>query len=107
MVARVIATLAVSVVLLAATAGCESEGASTTCTVSGCTVTFDRGVDGAKVNVLGVEIKLVSATADTATIDVAGQQVTVPNNQTAEAGDFKITLKNLTDTEAEIEIAPK
>ncbi len=105
MVARVIATLALSVGLLAGTTGCESEGASTTCSTSACTITFDRSVDGAKVNVLGIEVKLVSATETEATLEVAGQQVTVPNNQSVEAGDFTVTLKNLTDSQAEVEIA--
>jgi hypothetical protein len=105
MVARVIATLALSAGLFASAAGCSSEGASTSCSTSACTVTFDRGVDGAKASVLGIDVELVSATDTTAKLKVAGQEITVQNDQTVEAGDFKVTLKNLTDSEVQVEVA--
>ncbi len=105
MVARVIATLALSAGLFASVAGCSSEGASTSCSTSACTVTFDRSVDGAKASVLGIEVALVSATDTTVTLKVAGQEVTVNNDQTVEAGDFKIQLKSLTKEEAQVEIS--
>ncbi|GIH10503.1 hypothetical protein Rhe02_85700 [Rhizocola hellebori] len=106
MVARVIATLALSAGLFASAAGCSSEGASTSCSsTSACTITFDRGVDGAKASVLGVEVALVSATDTTATLKVAGQEVTVQNDQKVEVGDFTVTLKGLTESEAKVEIA--
>jgi len=104
MVARVIATLALSAGLFASAAGCSSEGASTSCSTSACTVTFDRGVDGAKASVLGVEVALVSATDTTATLKVAGQEVTVQNEQAVEVGGLTVTLKSITDSEAQVEV---
>jgi hypothetical protein len=105
MVARVIATLALSAGLVVGAAGCGTEGASTTCSTSSCTISFDRGVDGAKASVLGVEVALVSATDTTATLKVAGQEVTVNNNQSVEASGFTITLKSLTQSQVQVEVS--
>ena len=61
---------------LAALAGCSSEGVDTSCSLDSCTLTFDRGVS-ASANILGVEVKLVDATDDQVTLDVAA---TVPTD---------------------------
>jgi hypothetical protein len=105
MVARVIATLALSAGLFASAAGCSSEGATTSCSTSACTITFDRSVDGAKASVLGVEVALVSATDTDVTLKVAGQEVTVQNDQSVAAGDFTVALNSITESEIQVEVS--
>jgi hypothetical protein len=105
MVVRVFAALALSVGLAAGLTGCSSEGASTSCSTSQCTVTFDRSVANAKASVLGVEIELVSATDEAVTVNVAGQEVTVNNDQSATAGGLTIKLKSITDSQIVVEVS--
>jgi len=84
--------------------GCTSEGATTDCGVDACTVTFDRGVD-AKANILGVEARLVGVEGDRATIEVAGEQLTLTvGQQSTEVGGLYVTLESVTDTEAKVRI---
>lgn len=64
-------------------AGCSSEGATTDCGLDACTVTFDRGVDNAQANILGVDAKLVGVEGDVVTIDVAGEQLSLTVGQQA------------------------
>src|SRR5215211_2802157 len=45
---------------LAVLAGCGSEGVDTSCSLSSCTLTFDRGVS-ANASVLGMDVKLIGA----------------------------------------------
>jgi hypothetical protein len=89
---------------LAVLAGCSSEGASTDCGVDACTVTFQRGVD-AKASILGVEARLVGVEDDRATIEVAGERLTLTvGQQSTEAGGLYVTLESVTDTEAKVRI---
>jgi hypothetical protein len=102
---RRLAVLAAGLVAgLALLAGCSSEGASTDCGVDACTVTFDRGVD-AKASVLGVEARLVGVEGDRATIEVAGEQLTLTVGQQAtEVGGLYVTLESVSDAEARVRI---
>lgn len=85
-------------------AGCGGDGAKTSCSLTACTVTFDRGSD-AKVSVLGVEAKLVSVQGDQVTVSVADQQVTVPVNQTADAGGFTVGVQSVTADQVVVQIS--
>lgn len=105
MVVRVLAAPALSAGLVAGVSGCGGEGASTSCSTSQCTVTFDRSVADAKASVLGVEVVLVRASDTTVTLTVAGQEITVNNDQSASAGGFTIKLKSLTDSQIVVEVA--
>jgi hypothetical protein len=102
---RRLAVLATGLVAgLALLAGCSSEGASTDCGVDACTVTFDRGVD-AKASILGVEARLVGVEGDQATVEVAGEQLTLTvGQQSTEVGGLYVTLESVTDTEAKVRI---
>ncbi|WBB82337.1 hypothetical protein O7606_08845 [Micromonospora sp. WMMD882] len=100
--AGLLAALALGVAVLA---GCSSEGASTDCGLDACTVTFDRGVE-ASANILGVEARLIGAQGDQATIEVAGEQLTLTTGQqAAEVGGFAVTLDSVTDNEIKVRVA--
>lgn len=102
---RRLAVLAAGLVAgLALLTGCSSEGTSTDCGVDQCTVTFDRGVD-AKASILGVEARLVGVEGDRATVEVAGEQVTLTvGQQSTEVGGLYVSLESVTDTEAKVRI---
>lgn len=78
-------------------AACTAQGAGTTseCTVSGCTVTFDRGVN-AKASLLGVDAELVAVNGNTVTMKVAGQQMEVPVGETEPAQGLDVTVQEVT-----------
>lgn len=61
-------------------AGCGVQGSSAECGLDYCLVTFDRSVE-AKATVLGVDAKLVGSDADSATVQVAGEQVSLSVEQ--------------------------
>jgi hypothetical protein len=103
-VRRAAAVAASLTIGLAVLAGCSSEGASTDCGVDACTVTFQRGVD-AKASILGVEARLVGVEGDRATIEVAGEQLTLTvGQQSTEVGGMYVTLESVTDSEAKVRI---
>ncbi|MBF6171215.1 hypothetical protein [Nocardia blacklockiae] len=72
----------------------EGAGAKSQCEVSGCTVTFDRGVN-AEASILGVKAELVAVNGDTVTLKVAGQQVDVPVGETKPADGLAITVREV------------
>jgi hypothetical protein len=103
--ARRAAASAASLALGAAVlAGCSSNGASTSCGMNACTVTFDRGVD-ASASVLGVDAKLVGVQGETVTVDVAGQRLSMTaGQQAAQVGGLSVTLESVTDKQAVVRI---
>jgi hypothetical protein len=102
---RAAALVAGALLGLALLTGCGSEGASTSCGVDACTVTFDRGVN-ASANVLGVEAKLVAADGDKVTVEVAGEQLSLTVGQPAvDAGALSVSLDSVTDSKAVVRIA--
>ena len=78
-------------------AGCGS-GAGTSCSLSECTITFDRG-DRGDADVLGVSVELVSATDSSATVSVAGQEATVPLDGSREISGFTVRVRDITADE--------
>jgi hypothetical protein len=87
-----------------AAAGCGGEGSNTRCDLAGCTVTFQR--DGtASVSVLGVSATLVGVDEGSATIEVAGQTVTVPAGGQTQAEGFTVGVESVTDTEVVIRVS--
>jgi hypothetical protein len=86
-------------------AGCSGEGATTSCaSTTECTVTFDRKADTAKVNILGVEISLVSADDSSVTLKVGGQQVTVQRDASASIGGLTVNVTSITADEIVLKI---
>ena len=93
---RHLAALVSSAVLgLALLTGCSSDNVS--CGLDQCTVTIDRETN-ASASVLGVEAKFISADADTVTLDVAGEQISLTKGQQAvEVGGLLVSLDSVTN----------
>jgi hypothetical protein len=88
---------------LAVLTGCSSDNVN--CGLDSCTVTLDRTVD-ASASVLGVEAKFISADANTATLEVAGEQIQLTKGQQAvDVGGLQVSLDSITDSNIGIQIA--
>jgi hypothetical protein len=79
--------------------GGDSEGADVNCNLQECTVTFQRGVE-ASARVFGVEARLVEVQDGTVTIDIAGNNLTVPANGEAEG----VQVREVTDEQVVVVI---
>lgn len=99
-----LATLFTSAALgLAVLTGCSSDNVD--CSLDACTVTLDRTVD-ASASVLGVEAKFISADANTATLEVAGEQIQLTKGQQAvNVGGLQVSLDSVTDSNIGIQVA--
>ena len=104
MTLRRLGTGFVVVALAAALSGCSSHGAHANCSVTQCTVTFDRGVTSASISVLGVQAKIIAVKNGSVTLTVAGNQVTIPVNQSAQVGGLQVTLKSVTASKVVVQI---
>ncbi|MFQ6327234.1 hypothetical protein ACLMAL_13990 [Nocardia sp. CWNU-33] len=82
----------------------EGPGTKSDCNVSGCTVTFTRGVH-AKATVLGVDAELVAVNGNLITLKVAGQEVTIPAGQTQPAEGVNVTVQEITDEKVVVKFA--
>jgi hypothetical protein len=89
-----------------AAASCSSQGAGykSDCEVSGCTVTFDRGVN-AKASVLGIDAELVAVNGNTVTMKVGGQEVSIPAGQTQPADGLNATVQEITGDKVVVRLA--
>lgn len=101
---RAAGLLVVAVLALAPLAGCGGDTTSTRCSLTQCTVTFQRGVD-ASVGILGAEVRLVGVSGDVATLDVGGQQVQLQVGEGVQVGGFQVVLRELTDRQAVVVIS--
>lgn len=99
-----LATLFASAALgLAVLTGCSSDNVD--CSLDACTVTLDRTVN-ASASVLGVEAKFISADANTATLEVAGEQIQLTKGQQAvDVGGLLVSLDSVTDSNIGIQVA--
>ncbi|MGW5381892.1 hypothetical protein [Nocardia sp. NPDC003963] len=79
-------------------------GARSECEVSGCTVTFDRGV-AAKISVLGVDTELTAVEGNVVTVSVAGQPVTVPVGETGSVQGMNLTVQEITQDKVVVRLA--
>ncbi len=79
-------------------------GSTSECTVSGCTVTFERGVS-AKASVLGIDAELVSVNGDMVTLSIGGQQVTVPVGQSQASNGMDVRVSEVTDDKVVVVLA--
>ncbi|KAF0846709.1 hypothetical protein [Nocardia caishijiensis] len=97
-VRRRITLLAFTLLLPLAATACTVTGPGTTseCTVSGCTVTFDRGVN-AKASVLGIDAELVAVNGNVVTLRIGGQEVTVPAGESQPAEGMDVRVSEVTD----------
>lgn len=103
---RLIALSAFAVLAPLGATACTAEGpgSKTECQVSGCTITFDRGVN-AKASVLGVDAELVAVNGNTATLRVAGQEVSVPVGETQPADGMNVTVQEITTEKVVVKLA--
>jgi hypothetical protein len=103
--ARLATALALGLTLLTGLAGCDSQGADTSCGLDSCTVTFDRGVE-AQADILGVKAKLVGAQGDQVALGVAGEQVSLTAGQTAtEVAGLQVSVQSVDDKQVVVQIA--
>ncbi|MGA6205408.1 hypothetical protein ACPESR_11670 [Nocardia testacea] len=79
-------------------------GARSECEVSGCTVTFERGVQ-AKISVLGVDTELTSVQGELVTLSVAGQPVTIPMGESGSVQGLNLTVQEVTQDQVVVRLA--
>ncbi|WP_278262136.1 hypothetical protein [Nocardia sp. AG03] len=96
-VRRLITLSAFALLLPLAATACTMTGPGTTseCTVGGCTITFERGVQ-AKASVLGIDAELVAVNGDLVTLSIGGQQITVPVGQSQAADGVDVRVSEVT-----------
>ncbi|WP_433365887.1 hypothetical protein ACQPZX_36705 [Actinoplanes sp. CA-142083] len=100
---RVGAALSSAVLGLALLAGCGSDNVN--CGIDQCTVTIDREVN-ASASVLGIDAKFVSADANTVTLDVAGEQVTLTKGQqAAQVAGLQVSLDSITNDTVSFQVS--
>lgn len=100
---RVAAALSSALLGLALLSGCSSDNVN--CGIDQCTVTIDREVN-ASASVLGIEAKFVSADANTVTLDVAGEQVTLTKGQQAtEVAGLQVSLDSVTSDTVSFQVS--
>ncbi|MCM4079032.1 hypothetical protein [Paractinoplanes hotanensis] len=84
-------------------AGCSSDNVS--CGLDQCTVSIDRETN-ASASFLGVEAKFVSADADTVTLDVAGEQISLTKGQQAvEVAGLQVSLDSVTSDKIGLQVS--
>ncbi|MGH3932537.1 MAG: hypothetical protein ACRDTF_21470 [Pseudonocardiaceae bacterium] len=97
--------LALLALTLGGTTACSSQDSQTDCSLSGCTVTFQRA-GSTEASILGIKAKLIGVEGGNATLEVAGQTVTVPVGGEAAADGFTVRVDQVTDTEVVVRITP-
>lgn len=99
---RIAAALASAALGLTLLTGC---GDDVSCGLDQCTVNIKRETN-AKVEVLGVEAKFVSADDDTVTLEVAGEQIQLTKGQQAvDVGGLQVSLAGVTQDAIKLEVS--
>jgi ABC-type Fe3+-hydroxamate transport system substrate-binding protein len=101
-----LATPVLATLVLALGAGCSSDGkgASTSCSTTACTVTFDKGVN-AEANILGIKAKLVGVQGSQVTAEVAGQRITVTAGAPVTVGQVQVSVQEITSSKVTLKIS--
>ena len=100
---RLAAALSSAALGLALLVGCSNDNVS--CGLDQCTVTIDREVN-ASASVLGVEAKFVSADANTVTLQVAGEQISLTKGQQAvEVAGLQVSLDSITSDQIGLQVS--
>ena len=83
--------------------GCGGDNVN--CGLDQCTVTVEKEVN-ASASVLGVEAKFLSASADTVTLEVAGEKVTLTKGQQAvQVAGLNVSLADITGETVSFQVA--
>ncbi len=97
------AALAAATLGLALLSGCSSDNVD--CGLDQCTVTLQKEVN-ASASFLGVEAKFLSADENTATLEVAGEQISLTKGQQAvEVGGLLVSLDSITGETVGIQVS--
>ncbi|SDT79420.1 hypothetical protein SAMN04489716_8779 [Actinoplanes derwentensis] len=98
-IATALASAALGLTLLT---GCSDD---VSCGLDQCTVSIARETN-AKVEVLGVEAKFVSADENTVTVDIAGEQIQLTKGQQAvDVGGLQVSLASVTSDAIQLEVS--
>lgn len=82
-----------------------STGTGVDCSVTACTVTFQRGPT-ASVSILGVQAELVSVQDNQVTLRVGGQTISLPSDGTEQAADgLKLAVTSVTKVKVVVKIS--
>ncbi|MGQ0778764.1 MAG: hypothetical protein ACT4NY_30855 [Pseudonocardiales bacterium] len=99
------ALLALLALTLGGITACSGQDSQTDCGLSGCTVTFQRS-GATEVSILGIKARLIGVEGSNATLEVAGQTVTVPVGGEAAADGFTVGVEEVTDTAVVVRVTP-
>jgi hypothetical protein len=100
---RLAVVLSSATLLGALLAGCSSDNVS--CGLDQCTVSIDRETN-ASASLLGVEAKFISADANTVTLDVAGEQISLTKGQQAvEVAGLQVSLDSVTSDQIGLQVS--
>ena len=100
---RLAAALASATLGLALLTGCSNDDVD--CSLDQCTVSIARETN-ASVSVLGVEAKFISADESTATLEVAGEKISLTKGQQAvDVGGLLVSLDSVTSDQVQVKIS--
>jgi hypothetical protein len=100
---RLAVVLSSATLLGALLAGCSGDNVS--CGLDQCTVSIDRETN-ASASFLGVEAKFISADANTVTLDVAGEQISLTKGQQAiEVAGLQVSLDSVTSDQIGLQVS--
>jgi hypothetical protein len=104
-VSRTVRNVLIAALVALAVTACGGGSSTTDCGLDGCAITFPRNGVG-EVSVLGITAKLVSVDAGAATVQVAGQTVTVPVGGQSDVNGFSVGVERVTDTDVVVRVRP-
>ena len=81
-------------------AGCQVNSDSVSCSGNACSVTLSG--DGAKAKVLGSTVAFAGTSGGTATVSVAGHDVSCTQGQSVDAGPLHLECTKVTDSSVEL-----
>ncbi|MBL1078640.1 hypothetical protein JK358_29980 [Nocardia sp. 2] len=103
---RLIALSTFALLVPAGVTACTAEGpgSKSECDVTGCTITFDRGVN-AQASVLGIQAELVAVNGNNVTLKVGGQEIVVPVGETQPTDGLSVGVQQVTQDNVVVRIA--
>jgi hypothetical protein len=85
--------------------GSAGVGSGANCSITSCTVTFQRGVT-ASTSILGVKAELVAVKDSAVTVNVGGQTISLPSDGTRYSSDgLKLSVTSVTKDRVVLKIS--